>query len=236
VRGNGPHRLQRRAARHHVRRPPSRYAYHYGQPPRRKSLVQTILKWVLICLVIMIFFVPFMGVSIFGILFILVIIYLLMQRKKETPQRTPYPEPRFERYTQSSQTELPIRQRTTYPYRQRTAPSIPAYIYPETPQYISPSPFRCFSCSEPLSFEDKFCVRCGMLVSRCKICRGIIAFGDSLSKCPHCENEFHTEHIGEWLKISGECPVCRERITQTSLITVTHPPMKDKSATFSPKK
>jgi predicted amidophosphoribosyltransferase len=94
------------------------------------------------------------------------------------------------------------------------------YIYPEKTQYTSSSPLACFSCRKPLSSEDKFCPGCGKAISRCKICRGAIAYGDTPSQCPHCQNEFHQEHIREWLKVSADCPVCRVAIKERELVAV----------------
>jgi len=69
-----------------------------------------------------------------------------------------------------------------------------------------------------LEIEDKFCAECGEQVKRCQICRAMIVYGDVLLECPHCNNSFHSEHIREWLKVSGDCPVCKTRIYESDLV------------------
>jgi hypothetical protein len=79
-------------------------------------------------------------------------------------------------------------------------------------------PLRCPYCSCSLEFSDNVCVECGESISRCKICYGILRPGDTVVYCHHCSNPFHREHIWEWIKVSGQCPVCKMPISKSSLI------------------
>lgn len=235
-----PNRLQRRAARHHMRRPPGAFDSRYGYPlwPRhsRRSWYQSgFVKFLVLFFVLQavlgIWGVPF-GTGIFWILILLIVIYFLAQRRQrgptrtETPQtqsRTPYSQPQPARYPTPPPREISTATATSVPQQRRTQP-VSVYIYPEKTQYTSSTQLACFSCRKPLSSEDKFCTECGKSVSRCKICRGVIAFGDVPSQCPHCQNEFHQEHIREWLKVSADCPVCRIAIKERELVAVAQSP------------
>ncbi|MFQ5980673.1 MAG: RING finger domain-containing protein [Candidatus Heimdallarchaeota archaeon] len=240
-------RLQRRAARHHMRRPPA-YSHRPWEPgmPRRpppvfhKPWYQRGFAKIIIMLLIVSLFLPVGTISLW-ILILLVVIYFFTRRRQDTPRRPPpYPPQRQlppERYPaypprqQPAPQTLPASQSRTSPgaiptgqqSRQRIAP---VFIYPERPQYVSSAKLTCFSCGEPYDPEHKFCTECGKPISRCKICRGVVGFGDTLSQCPHCQNEFHYEHVREWLKVSGDCPVCRQRIREAELITKAMPMAK----------
>ncbi|MHA1983603.1 MAG: hypothetical protein ACW967_04545 [Candidatus Hodarchaeales archaeon] len=36
--------------------------------------------------------------------------------------------------------------------------------------------------------------------------------------CPTCINSFHKNHLLEWIKIQGNCPVCQEKLSEELLI------------------
>ncbi|HUT79884.1 MAG TPA: RING finger domain-containing protein [Candidatus Bathyarchaeia archaeon] len=42
----------------------------------------------------------------------------------------------------------------------------------------------------------------------CMICKLSIKDGQKVSRCPMCQSLFHDDHIFEWLKVKGKCPVC----------------------------
>lgn len=50
-------------------------------------------------------------------------------------------------------------------------------------------------------------------ISHCVICRHNIQSSEPRITCPHCENAFHSNHLLEWLKVFGHCPICHERIS-----------------------
>jgi hypothetical protein len=45
----------------------------------------------------------------------------------------------------------------------------------------------------------------------CCVCRMRIKESDDFVRCEHCGSPAHRAHLGEWLKIRGTCPVCRQR-------------------------
>ncbi|MHA2233001.1 MAG: zinc-ribbon domain-containing protein [Candidatus Hodarchaeales archaeon] len=44
-----------------------------------------------------------------------------------------------------------------------------------------------------------------------------------LAFCPHCLRGGHQEHLAEWIKIKGTCPICREDITPMNLVQYQTP-------------
>ena len=49
----------------------------------------------------------------------------------------------------------------------------------------------------------------------CIVCRMKISASDLLSRCPECGSPAHYSHLAEWLKIRGNCPVCKKRVKIT---------------------
>jgi hypothetical protein len=48
--------------------------------------------------------------------------------------------------------------------------------------------------------------------SNCMICKLPFKEGQSVSRCPMCKSLFHANHLFEWLKVKGQCPVCRQSL------------------------
>ncbi|MFX0084795.1 MAG: hypothetical protein ACFFAU_03900 [Candidatus Hodarchaeota archaeon] len=46
----------------------------------------------------------------------------------------------------------------------------------------------------------------------CIVCRMKISSTESLVRCPECGSPAHYSHLAEWLKIRGNCPVCKKRV------------------------
>ncbi|MFW9993611.1 MAG: RING finger protein [Candidatus Odinarchaeota archaeon] len=46
---------------------------------------------------------------------------------------------------------------------------------------------------------------------RCLICQRNLDPEDLVEQCYFCGMYFHYDHYREWMKIKGECPVCRNR-------------------------
>ncbi len=53
----------------------------------------------------------------------------------------------------------------------------------------------------------------------CCVCRMRIKPDDDFVRCEHCGSPAHRAHLGEWLKIRGTCPVCRQRTAIKSKFT-----------------
>ncbi|MBD3350192.1 MAG: hypothetical protein GF364_01765 [Candidatus Lokiarchaeota archaeon] len=45
---------------------------------------------------------------------------------------------------------------------------------------------------------------------RCAVCGKSIEIFDEESQCPICEAKAHSEHLKEWIKMKGSCPVCKK--------------------------
>lgn len=48
--------------------------------------------------------------------------------------------------------------------------------------------------------------------SVCMICKLPLKGTQSISRCPMCHSLFHADHIFEWLKVKGKCPVCLQNL------------------------
>ncbi|MHA1215254.1 MAG: hypothetical protein ACTSR2_02760 [Candidatus Hodarchaeales archaeon] len=48
---------------------------------------------------------------------------------------------------------------------------------------------------------------------QCVICRHIIRDSEEKIACDVCHNVFHRNHLLEWLKVFGDCPICHNRMT-----------------------
>ncbi len=60
---------------------------------------------------------------------------------------------------------------------------------------------------------------------KCVVCMKPVV-GDidrKLSFCPQCLRGGHQEHLAEWIKIKGTCPVCRQELTPVDLVTYQAP-------------
>lgn len=59
-----------------------------------------------------------------------------------------------------------------------------------------------------------------LIDEKCIICFKPVSEGSErpLSFCPHCLRGGHQEHLAEWIKIKGTCPICRQTITISQLV------------------
>lgn len=46
----------------------------------------------------------------------------------------------------------------------------------------------------------------------CMICKLPLKLTQTISRCPMCHSLFHGDHIFEWLKVKGKCPVCLQNL------------------------
>ncbi len=70
----------------------------------------------------------------------------------------------------------------------------------------------CFSCGTEKAFGEDICPNCGIKTVQCSVCKLPISFGVDTAECPHCENIAHNEHLFEWIKVKGSCPVCQRHL------------------------
>ncbi|MFQ5980359.1 MAG: hypothetical protein ACE5OZ_19660 [Candidatus Heimdallarchaeota archaeon] len=156
-----------------------------------------------------------------GILIILVPAAVLVVRRRRSLVLSPEPTSSGSPSSRSTSREsIPTQANEVDASEEKPLPEkSPVYIYPEKPQYQRNVVPTCFACGELLDEESTICSDCGTPTKSCQICRGAIGFRDSMASCPHCQNEFHLSHMQEWLKVAGECPICRQRLNEGSLIT-----------------
>ncbi len=77
------------------------------------------------------------------------------------------------------------------------------------------SHFICPKCSKPFLIDMKLCGYCGTSL-RCEICKHPLRSSvrtDALSQCFYCESWFHYSHLLEWVRIKGNCPMCRKSLS-----------------------
>jgi hypothetical protein len=80
-----------------------------------------------------------------------------------------------------------------------------------------PETISCLSCTATIHFDAKKCPECGEKVVKCPICTVPLQFGDDFVKCPHCKTFAHRDHLLEWIKIKGICPMCRKPLTDIDI-------------------
>jgi len=51
----------------------------------------------------------------------------------------------------------------------------------------------------------------------CMICKLPIKEHHKVLRCPMCQSIFHDDHIFEWLKVKGKCPVCMQNLQSWQL-------------------
>ena len=71
---------------------------------------------------------------------------------------------------------------------------------------------RCFSCGAIMKSNQEKCPNCEIEPVVCSVCKLPISFGSSTLQCPHCENIAHKEHLLEWIKVKGSCPICQSKL------------------------
>ena len=52
---------------------------------------------------------------------------------------------------------------------------------------------------------------------KCMVCMGILVAGEEIAACEHCGNVAHKEHLQEWLRQKGVCPVCKEQLNEENI-------------------
>ena len=51
----------------------------------------------------------------------------------------------------------------------------------------------------------------------CMICKLPLKENQTIAQCPMCQSLFHREHVFEWLKVKGKCPVCMQNLRPEGL-------------------
>ena len=64
---------------------------------------------------------------------------------------------------------------------------------------------------------NEVCPNCGIDTVLCSVCKLPISFGSEHLECYHCQNVAHKEHLLEWVKVKGTCPVCQQKLVADKL-------------------
>ncbi len=79
----------------------------------------------------------------------------------------------------------------------------------------------CLFCKNKIEKTDDqglgVCSNCGKQSPHCEICKNPMTSDQPLLQAEACEHIYHEEHILEWLKIKGTCPVCKVKINEKTL-------------------
>jgi DNA-binding Lrp family transcriptional regulator len=79
---------------------------------------------------------------------------------------------------------------------------------------------RCFECDTLLKNYKKPCTSCLTRPPLCSVCRSVMNTSEDLVKCKFCNSRAHRDHMTGWLKIKQICPICRNNLRLSDLITV----------------
>ena len=79
--------------------------------------------------------------------------------------------------------------------------------------------YRCPHCGKDVESDTESCPFCWADIHKCGICFGFIK-EDEMVTCPFCGGFFHEKHLVQWVKKSGACPVCQNKLIQTEIATV----------------
>ncbi|MCE7734600.1 MAG: E3 ubiquitin protein ligase [Candidatus Heimdallarchaeota archaeon] len=81
---------------------------------------------------------------------------------------------------------------------------------------------QCFECNTIITEVKDPCPKCNAMLPLCTVCKGPLLVSDFIVACPYCSHESHSTHIKEWLKIKGECPVCKNSLNPSQLVSLNH--------------
>jgi len=75
----------------------------------------------------------------------------------------------------------------------------------------------CLNCGHELKSAYEPCSSCQQRPAKCSVCQGLVKRGDIVVECPSCSNLAHEDHMGQWLRIKQECPMCKTKVTKRTL-------------------
>ncbi|MHA1631124.1 MAG: hypothetical protein ACTSVS_13175 [Candidatus Heimdallarchaeota archaeon] len=79
----------------------------------------------------------------------------------------------------------------------------------------------CFNCGFKYFDSEPTCPQCGTGTVKCSVCKLPISFGSLTLECPHCHTIAHQEHLLEWIKVKGTCPVCQQKLKLDEFSPIT---------------
>lgn len=77
---------------------------------------------------------------------------------------------------------------------------------------------NCPSCGKALYKEGNFCPYCGFKLERCIVCNLTIGKEDEITRCPYCSGIAHRDHMLEYIKVKGQCPICGKELKKYELL------------------
>ncbi|NVM27596.1 MAG: hypothetical protein HWN65_02035 [Candidatus Helarchaeota archaeon] len=79
--------------------------------------------------------------------------------------------------------------------------------------------FTCPYCGVEIDKDAKFCKNCHEDVYKCAICFRFI-HPDEFTQCPKCDATAHEQHFLEWVKKTGTCPVCQNKLYEQEVAKI----------------
>ncbi|MFX1299116.1 MAG: zinc-ribbon domain-containing protein [Promethearchaeota archaeon] len=79
--------------------------------------------------------------------------------------------------------------------------------------------YLCPHCGVELKKDSNFCSKCLNDVHKCAICFRFIK-PNELVKCPKCGIPCHEQHFLEWVKKTGSCPVCQNKLYEQEVAKI----------------
>jgi predicted RNA-binding Zn-ribbon protein involved in translation (DUF1610 family) len=80
--------------------------------------------------------------------------------------------------------------------------------------------FLCPNCGVEVKKDATFCSKCLNDIFKCAICFRFIKPSE-LVRCPKCNTTAHEQHFLEWVKKTGACPVCQNKLYEQEVAKVT---------------
>lgn len=82
--------------------------------------------------------------------------------------------------------------------------------------------YLCPYCGVELEKDAKYCNNptCSRQIFKCSICFRFIK-PDELVNCPKCGIPAHEQHFMEWLKKTGRCPVCQNKLYEQEVASIS---------------
>lgn len=79
--------------------------------------------------------------------------------------------------------------------------------------------YLCPHCGVELDKDATYCKTCNEDVFKCAICFRFVR-PDELVNCPKCSIAAHEQHFLEWVKKTGSCPVCQNKLYEQEVASI----------------
>jgi len=79
--------------------------------------------------------------------------------------------------------------------------------------------FLCPHCGVEVKKDATYCEKCTNAIYKCAICFRFIK-PTELVRCPKCNATAHEQHFLEWVKKTGSCPVCQNKLYEQEVAKV----------------